>query len=108
MRRHENEPIVVSRDVRAVVAVNDFTALELLTDAARAGVRVPEDLAVVGFDDLPQAAGFSLTTVAQPSTEIGRRAAELLFRRLEGSAAPVQRTLLPTRLAVRRSCGAAL
>lgn len=96
----------VLRGVRAVVAVNDFTALELIKDAAQAGVRVPDDLAVVGFDDLPQAAGFSLTTVAQPSFEIGRRAAELLIGRLAGDAGPPQRVLLPTRLVVRGSCGA--
>ncbi len=93
------------RRVRAVVAVNDFTALELLSDAAEAGLRVPDDLAVVGFDDLPQAAGFSLTTVAQPSFEIGRRAAELLIARLAGDAGPAQRVLLPTRLVVRGSSG---
>lgn len=92
-------------NVRAAVAVNDFTALELLADAARAGVRVPEDLAVVGFDDLPQAAGFSLTTVAQPGFEIGRRAAELLIGRLEGVGGPARHVLLPTRLVIRGSCG---
>ena len=92
-------------NVRAAVAVNDFTALELLKDAAGAGVRVPGDLAVVGFDDLPQAAGFSLTTVAQPGFEIGRRAAELLIGRLAGEAGPFQRVLLPTRLVVRGSSG---
>lgn len=93
------------QNVRAVVAVNDFTALELIKDAAEAGLRVPADLAVVGFDDLPQAAGFSLTTVAQPSFEIGRRAAELLIARLAGDAGPAQRVLLPTRLVVRGSSG---
>ena len=74
-------------------------------DAAGAGVRVPGDLAVVGFDDLPQAAGFSLTTVAQPGFEIGRRAVELLIGRLAGKAGPFQRVLLPTRLVVRGSSG---
>ena len=85
------------------VAVNDLTALELLQDAAEAGVRVPYDLAVVGFDDLPQAAGFSLTTVAQPSFELGRQAADLLIDRLAGEVGPPQRVLLPTRLIVRGS-----
>ena len=92
--------------VRAVVAVNDFTALEFLKDAAEAGIRVPGELAVVGFDDLPQAAGYSLTTVAQPGFEIGRRAADLLMGRLGGFAGPPQRVLLPTRLVVRGSSGA--
>lgn len=95
------------RGVRAAVAVNDLTALELLEDAARAGVRIPEDLAVVGFDDLPQASGFALTTVAQPGFEIGRRAAERLIDRLGGDSSPVRQILLPTRLVVRRSSGAA-
>ncbi len=91
------------RTVQAVAAVNDAVALELMDAAAEAGRTVPADLAVVGFDDLPQAAGYSLTTVAQPGFEIGRQAAELLIGRLGGFAGPPQRILLPTRLVVRGS-----
>ena len=67
-------------------------------------VSQPEDLIELGFDDLPQASGFALTTVAQPGFEIGRRAAELLLERLSGSTLPARQVLLPTRLVVRKSC----
>ena len=91
---------------RAAVCANDATAAKLLDAAAGAGVRVPQDLAVVGFDDIPAAEALSLTTVAQPSQEIGLQAARLLLSRIGGDVGPLQRRLLPTRLVVRGSCGA--
>ncbi len=89
---------------RAAVCTNDATAVKLLEAAAAAGVRVPQDLAVVGFDNIPLAEAFSLTTVAQPSQEIGAQAARLLLGRIAGDVSPPQRRLLPTRLVVRGSC----
>jgi DNA-binding LacI/PurR family transcriptional regulator len=62
----------------AVTCYNDLTALGLLAEAARRGIRVPEDLSVVGFDDIPLSA-FSippLTTIRQPKSEMGRVAVE--------------------------------
>ena len=91
---------------RAAVCANDATAAKLLDAAAGAGVRVPQDLAVVGFDNIPLAEALSLTTVAQPSREIGLQAARLLLSRIGGDVGPLQRRLLPTRLVVRGSCGA--
>ena len=91
---------------RAAVCANDATAAKLLDAAAEAGVRVPQDLAVVGFDNIPLAEALSLTTVAQPSREIGLQAARLLLSRIGGDVGPLQRRLLPTRLVVRGSCGA--
>lgn len=90
----------------AAVCANDATAVKLLEVAAAAGVRVPQDLAVVGFDNIPLAEAFSLTTVSQPSREIGAQAAQLLIGRIAGDTSPPQRLLLPTRLVVRGSCGA--
>ena len=90
---------------RAAVCANDATAAKLLDAAAGAGVRVPQALAVVGFDNIPLAEALSLTTVAQPSREIGLQAARLLLSRIGGDASPPQRRLLPTRLVVRGSCG---
>ena len=90
---------------RAAVCANDATAAKLLDAAAKVGVRVPQDLAVVGFDDIPAAEALSLTTVAQPSREIGLQAARLLLSRIAGDASPLQRRLLPTRLVMRGSCG---
>jgi DNA-binding LacI/PurR family transcriptional regulator len=70
----------------AVFARNDFTAMGALNAIKRAGLRVPEDIAVMGYDDIPLASHTSpmLTTVRQPTREQGRTAAELLLRRIEG------------------------
>jgi LacI family transcriptional regulator len=73
-----------------------------------AGLRVPEDVAVVGFDDIPMAQYVSpgLTSVHVPIFEMGRRAIERLIEavRSEGSP-PRTREVLPTKLVVRASCG---
>ncbi|HJZ48205.1 MAG TPA: substrate-binding domain-containing protein, partial [Roseiflexaceae bacterium] len=92
----------------AVFAVNDAVALELLRTAQRVGLRVPEDLALVGFDDLNFAAHLSppLTTVAQPRMDVGLRAGHLLLNRIEGHGGPPRHIELPTSLIVRESCGA--
>jgi DNA-binding LacI/PurR family transcriptional regulator len=73
--------LVEERDVTAVFAANDQTALGLLRALAEHGRRVPEDVAVVGFDDLPESAYFlpPLTTVRQDFAEVGRRAVEVLL-----------------------------
>lgn len=71
----------------AVFCANDLLALGAMAALREAGVRVPDDLAVVGFDDIP-AARFvtpALTTVAQFPEQLGRRAAAMLFDRLDGS-----------------------
>jgi len=94
----------------AVFAVSDSVALELLQAAQRVGVRVPEDLALVGFDDLSFAAHLSppLTTVAQPRLDVGLRAGHLLINRIEGQGTLPRHIELPTSLIVRESCGARL
>ena len=72
----------------AVFAANDLLAMGALVALREAGLRVPADVAVVGFDDIPAArlVSPSLTTVAQFPQQLGRRAAELLFSRLDGTA----------------------
>jgi DNA-binding LacI/PurR family transcriptional regulator len=92
----------------AIFAVNDAVALELLRAAQRVGLRVPEDLALIGFDDLNFAAHLSppLTTVAQPRMDVGLRAGHLLINRIEGHSGPSHHIELPTSLIVRESCGA--
>jgi GntR family transcriptional regulator of arabinose operon len=94
----------------AVFVSNDLQAPVLYQTARRCGLRVPEDLAVVSFDDLIFAAYLSppLTTVAQPRVEIGRRAAEILIDRIEGDTQAPRQVVLPTQLVVRDSCGARL
>jgi DNA-binding LacI/PurR family transcriptional regulator len=84
----------------AILAMSDEFALGAIEAAQGLGLRVPDDLSVVGFDDIPHVARSSpaLTTVHQPLVEKGRIAAELLFGRREARS-----IVLPTRLVVRAS-----
>lgn len=92
----------------AIFAANDLVALDILQAARHCGLRVPDDLALVGFDDLNFAAHVHppLTTVAQSLTDIGLRAGNLLISRIEGQAGSPRHIELPTHLIVRKSCGA--
>ena len=83
-------------------------ALGLLRALREEGRRVPEDVSVVGFDDLPEAEYFwpSLTTVRQDFAELGRRVMDVLNRALGGEEQPAV-DLVPTTLVVRESTGSA-
>ncbi len=92
----------------AIFAYNDLQALGVFAAARQLGLRIPDDLAVVGFDDIEFAefAEVPLSTVRQPTHDIGRQAAELLFRCMnEPDRAPERLVMLPTELVVRRSSG---
>ena len=89
----------------ALVCANDLMAIGAI-DAARAlGLRVPEDVAVIGFDDIETAGLMTprLTTVRNPAASIGEAAADALLRRLHAPDAEPQRIALPTELVVRDS-----
>jgi DNA-binding LacI/PurR family transcriptional regulator len=83
-------------EVTAVLCANDPMALGLLRAFAERGRRVPADVSVVGFDDVPEAAFFlpPLTTVRQDFGELGRRAVQLLLERIAGGG-PEVRPVLP-------------
>ncbi|MRW89816.1 LacI family DNA-binding transcriptional regulator [Duganella sp. FT80W] len=87
----------------ALFAVSDTLAIGAIKAFRRAGLRVPEDIAVVGFDNVPLSQVFepALTTIAQPMHELGAAAAQLLLERLAGGT-PTSRTLQHT-LVVRES-----
>ncbi len=87
----------------AVFAVSDMLAIGAIKAFRRAGMRVPDDIAVVGFDDIPIAEVFEpgLTTIAQPMQALGAVAVELLLSRLSGGT-PASR-ILPYTLALRES-----
>jgi DNA-binding LacI/PurR family transcriptional regulator len=90
----------------AIFARNDFTALGAMSAARDHGVAIPADVAIVGFDNVPQSAFTAppLTTVAQPTAEQGREAAMMLLDRIEGRADRGQREVcLECRLIVRGS-----
>jgi LacI family transcriptional regulator len=92
----------------AIFAVNNLITVGVLQALEQAGLRVPEDIALTGFDDFELAAVLHprLTLVRQPAAELGRRAVGLLFDRLEGRQ-PLEprRIVLETELIVRESCG---
>jgi DNA-binding LacI/PurR family transcriptional regulator len=91
----------------AIFASSDTQALGTLEAARRLGIRVPEELSVVGFDDIEVASYVGLTTVRQPLAESGRRGAELLLRALGGRPVDLRTELLPLELVVRGTTGPA-
>ncbi len=99
-----------STGVTAIFAVNDQIALAVYKAARQLGIRIPEDLALVGFDnlDFTMHLDVPLTTVEQPAFELGQQAVRTLIQRIEHPTAEPQRIVLSTRLIVRRSCGAYL
>jgi LacI family transcriptional regulator len=89
----------------AIFASNDLMAIGGICAASEAKVRVPEELSVMGYDDIALAS-FStprLTTVAQPKYEIGEQTARMLVERIQGAALPPRREKLQTELVVRQS-----
>jgi DNA-binding LacI/PurR family transcriptional regulator len=101
LRRHGGLPF------DAIVAANDLMAIGALEALRAGGVRVPEDVSVVGFDDTEEAsfAAPPLTTVRQPLYEQGAAAARLLMRTIADAPAETNRTVGTTPLVIRRSCG---
>jgi GntR family transcriptional regulator, arabinose operon transcriptional repressor len=89
----------------ALFCINDFIALGVMRHILARGLRIPDDIALAGFDDIPIALHMPvpLTTVAQPKYEIGRQAAQLLLDQLASAVAPSRTIILPTRLIVRAS-----
>ncbi|HUG49530.1 MAG TPA: LacI family DNA-binding transcriptional regulator [Terrimesophilobacter sp.] len=92
----------------AVFAANDMSALGVLTVARELGLRVPQDLSVIGFDDVPEAANSTppLTTMAQPLHDLGAQALEMLVGLLNGQDVP-SHVQLPAELVIRASTGPA-
>jgi LacI family transcriptional regulator len=92
----------------AIFAANNFISVGALRALRDAGVRVPDEVALVSFDDIPPALVVDpfLTVAAQPGYEMGRRATELLLARLSGQTTlAFQEVILPTEIIIRRSSG---
>jgi DNA-binding LacI/PurR family transcriptional regulator len=87
----------------AVYTHSDEVALGALRTIRRTGLRVPEDISVIGIDDHPLASLADLTTIAQPVTQQGRAAAQLTLSLLRGESPVAQAITLPTKLVVRRT-----
>lgn len=92
----------------AIFACNDVMAIGALRTLRNAGLQVPGDVSIIGFDDIPLASAVSpaLTTVAQPIAELATLAAQCLISRIQNDREdePRQRSVLETRLIVRDSC----
>lgn len=97
----------VANPPTAVFAANDVAAIELIRAANTRGIRVPEDLSVIGFDDIPAAIAMTppLTTVRQPLEQMGRAAVDLLVHMMEDAADP-RHIRLDSDLVVRESTAA--
>lgn len=93
----------------AIFAFDDLAALGFQKAVLDSGLRVPQDVAIVGFDDIRRGvtAPVPLTTVHQPLAEVGEIAVDILFKRITGQPVQNRRILKPT-LIVRESCGAKL
>jgi LacI family transcriptional regulator len=91
----------------AIFVCNDYVAFQVVQVAEQLGLRVPDDLALVGFDNVSYTEyfGVPLTTVEQPRHEIGATAMSLLLDRIAGRRTRLGRTIISTRLIVRRSSG---
>ncbi|MCL3861056.1 substrate-binding domain-containing protein [Actinotalea sp. K2] len=92
-------------EATAVFVANDDMALGLLRALHEGGRRVPEDVSVVGFDDLPEAAYMQppLTTVRQEFFEVGQQSIRLLLDQIDGRTSAETRPVVPTRLVLRQS-----
>jgi len=92
---------------RAVVAVNDPAAFGAMKAIREAGLRIPDDVAIVGFSDDIRANLMEapLTTIRQNAYEIGRRAARKLIDLIEEKSSQVEEIIVPGELVIRRSCG---
>lgn len=97
------------RDATAIFCANDHQALGLLRALHQRGVRVPDDVSVVGFDDIPEAEYFTppLTTVRQDFDEVGRRCVAALLDLLDGSAEGANLSPVEPTLVIRASSGGA-
>ena len=108
LRPHGREAAAIAADLlalesppTAVFAASDLQALAMLDALEGLGARVPDDLSVVGFDDVELARYAGLTTVAQPLEDSGTRGAEILLSALEGEEVLQAREHLPLELVVR-------
>lgn len=98
--------LVPGRDFRAIAVASDLLALRAMIELQERGCRIPEDVAVIGMNDIQESSVASppLTTVNAPFRDLGAISVRTLLELMNGAEVPRSR-LLPSRLVVRRSCG---
>jgi LacI family transcriptional regulator, galactose operon repressor len=91
----------------AIFAANDTSAIETIAVARSLGLVVPDDLSVIGFDNVPESVLCEppLTTIEQSIQQMGREAVQMLIGLIEDPSSRAAQVILPTRLVVRASCG---
>jgi LacI family transcriptional regulator len=92
----------------AIFTLGDMITVEVLRHLQKTKVRMPQEMALVAFDEFDAASMVSpqITVVRQPVAELGRKAVTLLLRRIDGSeAGPTKQVIVPTELLIRESCG---
>jgi LacI family transcriptional regulator len=110
-QRAAQELLALDPRPTAIVAVNNMTALGIMASFRELGIRVPQDIALVCFDDVQHLAIISpvLTVIDQPADTMASVAAQMLVERMNGKAGKASRTVrFPAKLIVRESCGAIL
>lgn len=102
------QQLLERRDADSVFAVHDHSAIGALEAALERGVRVPEDMAIVGFSntDCARHVTVPLTTISQAKQKLGETLASLAMQRIADKTVAQPRIVLPTQIVVRRSCGA--
>lgn len=107
-KRQMERLLAMDSQPTGVVCVNDYNAIGAIKVAVGAGLRVPDDISIVGFDDIPLAHDFipELTTVSQNANELGSTAVQVLQQMMSGEQVKKQYTLKP-HLIVRQSSGQA-
>ncbi|SON52678.1 LacI family DNA-binding transcriptional regulator [Vibrio tapetis] len=94
-------------EITAVIGYQDIVAFGVMRAIKDMGLKVGKDIAVVGFDDVPEATDTipSLTTISVSARQIGRAAGEILLTRMKGGDKPIKSLIFPPKLIVRSSCG---
>ena len=94
-------------EITAVIAYQDIVAFGVMRAVKDIGKSVGGDIAVVGFDDVPDAADTSpsLTTISVSAPQIGRAAGELLLAKMAGDRSEIKSLIFPPKLIIRQSCG---
>jgi LacI family transcriptional regulator len=102
---YEAMKCLLQENIEAVFAASDMMAIGAMRAIRDAGLRVPDDIAVAGFDDIPYASVFtpSLTTVRQPISQLGDEVAKVLVNLLDGTVEGSSQVILPVELIVRDS-----
>jgi DNA-binding LacI/PurR family transcriptional regulator len=103
---HTVDLLKTSPELTALFVENNMMSLGAMNALHDHGVRIPQDMSIIGFDDMPWSKALNppMTVVAQPTIEIGQTAARLLMERIEQPDLPNRTEVLPTSLIIRASC----